>query len=125
VLRSQTPAGVVQEISGLLLGHYVVRKLIFEAGQEAGVPPRNLSFTNTLKILRCRLPEVPKSRPGQREWYRNLLAEIGEQRLEKRRNRINPRVIRRKMSKWDKKQPKHYAFPQHTKNFRQAIVMLN
>ena len=27
VLRSETPAGVVQEVYGLLLGHYVVRKL--------------------------------------------------------------------------------------------------
>jgi transposase IS4-like protein/DDE family transposase len=125
VLRSETPTGVVQEIYGLLLGHYVVRKLMFEASQEAEVPPRNLSFTNTLKILRCRLPEVPKSRPRQKEWYRNLLAEIGEQILEKRRDRINPRVIRRKMSHWDKKRPKHYAFPQPTKNFQRSIVILN
>jgi hypothetical protein len=124
VLRSETPKGVVQEIYGLLLGHYVVRKLMFEASQEAEVPPRNLSFTSTLKILRCRLPEVPKSRPGQQEWYRNLLAEIGEQTLEKRRNRINPRVIRRKMSHWEKKRPKHYAFPQPGKNFRRSVVFL-
>jgi hypothetical protein len=125
VLHSQTPTGVVQEIYGLLLGHYVVRKLIFEAAQEEGIPPRNLSFTSTLKILRCRLPEVPKSPAGQKEWYRKLLAEIGEQRLQKRRDRNNPRVVRRKMSKWDKKQPKDYAFPQPTKNFRKAIVILN
>jgi hypothetical protein len=125
VLRSETPAGVVQEIYGLLLGHFVIRKLMFEASQEIGVPPRGLSFTNTLRILRCRLPEVPKSRPGQREWFRNLLAEIGQQVLEKRRNRINPRVIRRKMSHWNKKTPENHAFPQPTKSFRQSVVIFN
>jgi hypothetical protein len=29
------------------------------------------------------------------------------------------------MSKWDKKQPKHYDFPQPCKDFRQSIVLLN
>jgi hypothetical protein len=125
VLRSQTPAGVVQEIYGLLLGHYVIRKLMFEAAGEAGVAPRTLSFTNTLTILRCRLPEVPKGQAGQRQWYRDLLAEVGEQRLEKRRDRVNPRVVRRKMSKWNKKQPKDYDSPQPSKDFRQSIVILN
>lgn len=65
VLRSETPArlpgrrgqaGVVQEIYGLLLGHFVVRKLMCEAASEAGCALRELSFVNTLKILRCRLP---------------------------------------------------------------------
>ncbi|MBK8619622.1 MAG: IS4 family transposase, partial [Anaerolineales bacterium] len=33
VLRSQTPAGVIQEIYGLLLGHYVIRVLMHEAAE--------------------------------------------------------------------------------------------
>ncbi len=124
VLRSQTPAGVVQEIYGLLLAHYVVRKLMFEAAKKEKVAPRSLSFMNTLTILRCRLPEVPKSAQGQALWYQNLLAEIGEEKLEKRRDRVNPRVIRRKMSKWTKKQAKDKNKPQPTKEFRQSIVIL-
>ena len=125
VLRSETPAGVVQEIYGLLLGHYIVRKLMCEAGQQAGVGPRQLSFVATLKILRCRLPECPKSARARRRWYDNLLAEVAEEILEPRRNRINPRVIKRKMSNWRKKRPEHRRHPQPTKNFRQSIVMLN
>jgi hypothetical protein len=73
VLRSETPAGVVQEIYGLLLGHYVIRKLMCEAAVIANCEPRNLSFVNTLKILRCRLPEVPRSAAGIRLWYTTLL----------------------------------------------------
>jgi len=125
VLRSQTAAGAVQEIYGLLLGHFVIRKLMSEAAAIAECGPRELSFVNTLKILRCRLPEAPRSPRGLERWYRELLAEVAEERLEPRRNRVNPRVIKRKMSNWAKKREKHRDFPQPAKKFRQSIVMLN
>ena len=40
-LRSQTPAGVVQEIYGLLLGHYVIRKLMWKR-PSSDVSPRRI-----------------------------------------------------------------------------------
>jgi len=125
VLRSETPAGVVQEIQGLLLAHYVVRVLMSEAARQNQLPPRRLSFTGALKVLRCRLPECPKSRAGLRRWYDDLLAEIAEEVLPERRDRVNPRVIKRKMSNWRKKRPEHRHYPQPTKKFRQSVVMLN
>jgi Insertion element 4 transposase N-terminal/Transposase DDE domain len=125
VLRSETPGGVVQEVQGLLLAHYVVRVLMSEAAQRNQLPPRRLSFTGALKVLRCRLPECPKSRAGLQRWYQELLAEIAEEVLPERRNRINPRVIKRKMSNWRKKRPEHRHYPQPTKKFRQCVVMLN
>ena len=123
VLRSQTPGGVVQELYGLLLGHYVIRVLMQEAAAERGIDPQRVSFTGALKILRCRLPESPASRRGLRQWYRNLVAEVAEEVLEERRDRINPRVIKRKMSNWGKKRPEHRRYPQPHKRFRDAIVM--
>jgi hypothetical protein len=123
VLRSQTPGGVVQELYGLLLGHYVIRVLMQEAAATQGIDPRRLSFTATLKVLRCRLPECPKSERGLQRWYQDLVAEVAEEVLEKRRNRINPRVIKRKMSNWKKKRPEHRNYPQPTKEFGAAIVM--
>ncbi len=125
VLRSETPVGVVQEIYGLLLGHYVIRKLMCEAAATIDVAPRRLSFVNTLKILRCRLPECDPAPCGLRRWYADLIAEVAENVLEPRRNRINPRVIKRKMSRWLKKRPKHRDLPQPTRNFRHSIVLLN
>ena len=125
VLRSQTPAGVVQEIQGLLLAHYVVRGLMSAAAERAGLPPRRLSFTGALKVLRCRLPSCPKGRAGLRRWYEDVVAEVAEEVLPPRRNRLNPRVIKRKMSNWKKKRPEHRHYPQPTKKFRQNIVMLN
>jgi hypothetical protein len=124
VLRSQTPAGVVQEIYGLLLGHYVVRVLAHRAAELKGIDPRRISFTGTLKILRCRLPEVPKSPRGLRRWHRNLIAEAAQEVLPHRRDRVNPRVIKRKMSNWNKKRHEHRQTPQPTKDFRQGIVIL-
>lgn len=125
VLRSQTPAGVVQELYGLLIGHYVIRSLMQQAADETDLDPQRLSFTNTLKILRCRLPECPRSERSRRRWHQNLLAEIGEEVLEPRRNRINPRVIKKKMSNWPKKRPEHRPYPQPNKEFREAIRVLN
>ena len=58
VLRSRTPAGVVQELYGLMPAHYVVRSLMHEAARRTDPPvgPPRLSFTGELKALRCRLP---------------------------------------------------------------------
>jgi hypothetical protein len=125
VLRSETPAGVIQEIHGLLLAHYVVRFLMFEAAKPDAIDPRRLSFTGTLKILRCRLPQCRKSAQSLVKWYEMLLAEIATEKIEERRNRINPRVIKRKMVHWPKKRHKHRDFTQPTISFRRSVLMLD
>ena len=94
-----------------------------EVCEKLGIDPQRLAFTGTLKILRCRLPECPASRRGLRLWHRNLVAEVAEEVLEERRDRINPRVIKRKMSKWRKKRHEHRHYPQPTKEFAESIVM--
>lgn len=127
VLRSQTPAGVIQEIQGLMLSHFVIRSLMQEVANEQGLDPERVSFTATLKILRCRLPEVPKDVHdvvGRQRWFQELLAEIGEEILPPRRDRINFRVIKRKMSKWPKKRPKHKNPPKPAKPFKECIVII-
>jgi hypothetical protein len=47
-----------------------------------------------------------------------------KERTELRRNRINPRVIKRKMSKWMKKRSQHRRPPPLKKTFAAAVVML-
>src|SRR5581483_5536542 len=124
VLRSQTPAGVVQELYAMLLDHFVVRTLMFEAAGEAQRPPLSMSFVGTLKILRCRIPSCPRTRKALARWWRSLVREVAEELLPTRRNRINPRVIKRKMSKWKKKQPCHRGPPQPQNQFIDTIVLL-
>jgi hypothetical protein len=89
------------------------------------VDPRGISFTATLKILRCRLLQCPRSPRKAQEWYVGLITEVAREKLPPRRDRVNPRVVKRKMSKWAKKRASHYNYSQPTKNFRQSINMLN
>jgi hypothetical protein len=125
VLRSQTPSGVVQEIYGLLTAHGLIRRVMGEAATEAGVAPRRISFTGALKILRCRLSECPADESGRAKWYERLVREIAEEILPKRRPRINPRVIKKKMSNWPKKRPEHRTTALPKKRFQDAVKILN
>ena len=59
------------------------------------------------------------------QWYAGLLWEMQKEIIEPRRNRINPRVIKRKMSKWMKKRPEHRHIPPLKKRFAETVVMLN
>lgn len=124
VLRSQTPAGVVQELYGYLISHYLIRTLMQQAANVRGIDPERISFTNTLKILRCRLPECPTSKAGTQRWLVRLVAEIGEEVLPPRRDRINPRVIKKKMSNWPKKRKKHLRPPKPARPFADSIELL-
>lgn len=123
-LRSETPVGVKQEIYALSLGHFVTRSLMFEAARSANVDVDRLSFVGCFRILQCRLPECDSRTPTSlNHWYRAVLAEMLSEQIGPRRNRINPRVIKRKMSKWNKKQPHHRRQPPLTKAFDQCILM--
>jgi Insertion element 4 transposase N-terminal/Transposase DDE domain len=124
-LRSETPAGVIQEIYALSLGHFVIRSLMLEAAATAGLDPDELSFTGCFQILKCRLPECDSRTPATFEdWYQGVLWEMQEERTEPRRNRVNPRVIKRKMSKWNKKRAEHRHLPPLKKTFAETVVML-
>ena len=125
-LRSKTPSGVIQEFYALSLGHFVVRALMFQAARLANLDPDRLSFSGSFQILKCRLPECDASTPQSFEqWYASLLLELSRERTEPRRNRINPRVVKRKISPWLKKRPQHHHPPPLTKTFAQSVVMLN
>ena len=124
-LRSQTPAGVIQEMYALSLSHYVIRALMFQASASIGLDPDRLSFTGCFQILKCRLPECDTRTPQTfQAWFEGLLWEMQQEQIEPRRNRINPRVIKQKISKWKKKRPKHFHTPPLTKTFAQTVVMI-
>ena len=123
-LRSYRPAGVVQELYGLLIAHFVIRKLAFEAAARANVSPRRISFTGTVKVLRVNLVEAPRSPALLRSWYESLIDEVSLHVLEPRRNRVNPRVIKRPQSKWSKKRQKHCNLPTLKHHFGETIRLL-
>jgi Insertion element 4 transposase N-terminal/Transposase DDE domain len=131
-LRSETPQGVVQEVYALSLGHYVTRALMTQAAASAKLDPDRLSFVGCLRILRCRLPECDSRAPQTwQQWYEAVLWEMSRERVDvkqtqqgpRRPNRINPRVVKRKMSRWNKTRPQHRHLPPLQKTFAQTIVM--
>ena len=98
---------------------------MFEASEANGLDSDRLSFTGCFQILKCRLPECDTQTPQTfQEWYDGLIWEMQQEVIEPRRNRINPRVIKQKISKWKKKRPEHRGLPPLTKTFQQSVVMV-
>ena len=123
-LRSETPLGVIQEVYALSIGHYATRSLMAEAAEGEGLDPDRLSFLGCLHIIRTRMPECPADLAERESWFRALLGELSKERTEPRRNRINPRVIRVKMSKFPKKRPEHRGLGTLERAFVDTIVPL-
>jgi hypothetical protein len=125
-LRSETSDGLKQELYALSIGHFVIRALMFEAAQSTGMDVDRLSFKGCFHILKTRLPEcVASDSVSLENWFRAVTWEMSHERIPPRRNRINPRVIKRKMSRWGKCRPHHRKRPPLTKTFAESIVMLH
>ena len=97
-----------------------------EAARPLQLDPDRLSFTGCFRVLKCRLPECqPQTPQSFTHWFTALIWELQQEQIPVRRNRINPRVIKRKMSKWPKKRTKHKSPPRLIKHFTDTIVMAN
>jgi Transposase DDE domain/Insertion element 4 transposase N-terminal len=124
-LRSKKPVGVIQELYALLIAHYAVRALMMEAAQQQNLDPRRLSFLGTVRILKDALYEFAiVSRRQRGDLYARLLREIACERLPERALRSNPRVVRRKMSKFKLKRPHHANWPQPQLAFRERAALI-
>jgi len=124
-LRSLKPVGVIQELYGLLIAHYAIRSLMHEAALQTGVDPDRLSFVHALRVIHDAIPEFQMTVPDQLpQLYARLLRDIADGRLPPRRLRSNPRVVKRKMSKFRLKRPEHSHWPQPTYPFRQAVALI-
>ncbi len=70
-LRSKTPDLVCQEIDGLMLARYAVRRLIHEAAEKAGEDPDRLSFAHAVRVMRRRIVNPgafpPRGPAGRRD----------------------------------------------------------
>ena len=108
-LRSRTPCGILQEVYGILLAYNAVRFLMHQAALSVDIDPRKLSFIHAVRVLRETTPLLHAA-PTDRlpSLYAGMVAHIAQGRLPSRDNRINPRVIKRKMSSFPKKRAEHY-----------------
>jgi len=125
-LRSQRPWGIIQEFYGILLAYNAVRHLMHEAAVAEGIDPRRLSFLDSVRIIRDTVHDMRNARTeALPALYQAMLVLIGQCRLPPRDNRINPRVVKKKLSTYPKKRPEHHRLPQPDKPFLETVVILN
>jgi hypothetical protein len=125
-LRSETSDGLKQELYALSLGHFAIRAMMLEAAASRNLDVDRLSFKGCFQILKTRLPECdPRTPVTFQQWYEAVTWEMSCEKIPLRRNRINPRVIKRKMSRWQKCRPQHRKQPPLTKTFDETVVMLH
>ena len=131
-LRSRTPCGVLQGLYGVLLAYNAVRYSMHEAALAVDIDPQRLSFIHALRVLRETAP-LMRAAPDARlpTLYAGMIAHIAQGRLPLRDHRINPRVVKKKMSNpshlrtcFPKKRPEHCHPPQPQTAFEQAVVIL-
>lgn len=124
-LRSLKPVGVIQELYALLIAHYMIRSLMLQAAQSQALDPDRISFVHALELLRDAITEFQISLPTQLPslWLR-LCRDIARRPLQERRPRSNPRVVKRKLSKFLLKRPQHFHTPKPSMPFSQAIVLI-
>jgi len=131
-LRSRTPCGVLQELYGILLAYNAVRFLMHEAALSVDLDPRRLSFIHAVRVLRETAPLLRAAATERLPFlYAAMIQHIAQGRLPPRDNRINPRVVKKKMSNpshlrtcFPKKRPEHCHPPQPQTSFEQAVVIL-
>jgi hypothetical protein len=64
-LKSKTPDLVIQEFYGLLLAHYAIRGVMHEAALQAGLPPNQLSFVHSVRVVRRKLKTFSGFSPSE------------------------------------------------------------
>ena len=124
-LRSRTPCGVLQELYGILLAYNAVRFLMHEAALSVDIDPRRLSFIHAVRVIRETIPVMRTAATERLPFlYAAMIRHIAKGRLPPRDNRINPRVVKKKMSNFAKKRPEHCHPPQPQTSFEQAVRIL-
>lgn len=124
-LRSQKPVGVIQELYGLLLAHYAVRALMAAAAAQAAIAPTGLSFVQSVELIRVAISDFQLVAPADHpRLYQRLLRDIAACRLPPRAPRTNPRLVKRKMSKFALKRGRPAPPSQHLVAFETTIHIL-
>ena len=106
-LRSRSPEAVRQELWAIALAYNLVRLEMERAAEEAGVAPTRISFVNALSMI-CHAWIVWSAQPMAPARIPNGLVDLRSRlRLlllpERRPERSYPRVVKIKMSNYDKK----------------------
>ena len=116
VLRSKSPDLVLQGIWGHsnLCSHYAIRTLMWEAADDAHVDPDRVSFVAALRIARRSTSAARDFLPQRDNGWRHAIWLLCRRLNPARRQRSNPRLVKRKFVKWHVKRARHRNWPQPT-----------
>lgn len=122
-IRSKNPREVVQEIYGWLLGHYCIRRLMFQSATIGGISPLRLSFTGSLRVIRRAIPlfqQNLENSPNLNIFFSWLTSEILDLQIPPPQGRTNPRVVKKSRSKFLSKKRSQ----RNNETFRQQVSFL-
>jgi hypothetical protein len=104
IIRSKRADLVEQELYAIVITYNLLRSLIYEAASKHGKDPRFISFLDTLQLIIDAVPfmsYIPEDGNNRFDYLLKLIADSPIDRP--RRMRINPRVVKVKMSKFKRK----------------------
>jgi hypothetical protein len=97
VLRCKTPEMVRKEIWMHLLAYNLVRTVMAEAAERAGIEPREVSFAGAVQTINALGPMLMTAAADDAPaWMEVLLKAIGRHRVGDRPDRYEPRAVKRR-----------------------------
>ena len=127
VLRSQSPELIKQELWGMLLAHFVIRKWLYQATKAHAIAPSSLSFKAAFEIVQLRLDTAPTGKRRNtrsiRAWFEILIEEISFEVIPSRQPRINPRVVKKRSKSTKTKHDYHRNPTPPNPHFLETIKM--
>lgn len=108
-LRSKRADLVKREIYAIMIVYNNIRLIMNQAADTHGENPLEISFVDSYELILEAVPEMNRTPIDIRKsQFCYLLQLISESTIDRpRRHRINPRVVKTKMSKFSLKRPKH------------------
>jgi hypothetical protein len=97
-IRARSPQMVEKEVGFFLLGYNIVRLIMKKASEAQGVPLEKLSFKSTVSAINIWSPKLAgaRTKAEYEYWWKELLRVVGYPRLRNRKNRVEPRVRKRR-----------------------------
>lgn len=111
-LRSKTPELVKQEFWGLLLAHYLVRRMMAGAASGRGIDPDTLSYQRSAEIIKSAqgCPALAMPARARKAALDKVIERIGESKAASSRGISKERTIRKKPKfKFPVRKPGHKA----------------
>jgi hypothetical protein len=123
IIRSKRSDLAEQELYAMLITYNLIRSLIHEAASKHGKDPLLISFLDALQFIIDAATSMNISQKDKKSRFDYLLKLIADSPIDRpRRKRINPRVVKVKMSKFKRKRSKDKST---FRNFEKDIKIIS